>query len=292
MKKNERKMILFSILIIVSILLTVFRVGYYNYSKSAGNKVAIIDITGTINFASETEILKKIETSINNGFKGILIKINSPGGTVGSSQSLYNYIKEVRTKNNIIFGCSIGDIGASGAFYIAMACDYIVANPGSILGSIGVIIPGWDFTEIAKKLGIKQVNIKSGEMKDSLSPFKELTPSEKKYYQELVLKSYQMFFDDVLASRSGKITKEKLKEIADGRVFLGIQAKELGLIDEVGNINTVKNYFRGIFGEVDFVETESSQMEFIKKLISNSSNIDFINYINLPLYYYFYRGEN
>jgi len=292
MKKNEKKMTLFALLIILSIVITLLRIGYYAGFKGSSQKVAVIDITGTISFVNESEIIKKIDFAINNGFKGVLLRINSPGGSVASSQSIFNYIKDVRLKNNIVFICSIGDIGASGAFYISMACNYIVASPGSILGSIGVIIPGWDFTEISKKLGIKQMNIKSGDMKDSLSPFRELTPQEKKYYQELVLKSYEMFFNDVLLSREGKITKEKLKEIADGRVFLGSQAKELGLIDYLGNINTAKDKFKEVLGRVEFVETESPQLDILKKLISNNKDIEFFNYMRLPMYYYFYRSEN
>ena len=128
----------------------------------------------------------------------------------------------------------MGSVAASGGYYIASASDLIVANPGTITGSIGVIMQFSNFEELLKKIGIKGVVLKSGEHKDIGSPFREMTPEEKKIMQEVLDNVHQQFIQAVADGR--KLDRTKVAEIADGRILTGEQAKNLGLVDQMGNL--------------------------------------------------------
>jgi protease-4 len=128
----------------------------------------------------------------------------------------------------------MGSVAASGGYYIACASDLIVANPGTITGSIGVLMEFTNIEELFKKIGIKGVVLKSGEHKDIGSPFREMTPDEKKIMQEVIDNIHQQFIQAVATGR--KMDQEKVTEIADGRIFSGEQAKQIGLVDQLGNL--------------------------------------------------------
>ncbi len=167
----------------------------------------------------------------NSKYKAVIVRINSPGGTVGMSQEIYEELKAIRAKGKVVV-VSAGDIMASGGYYIACGADKIVANPGSLVGSIGVIIESVSVAEGLQKLGIKPQVIKSGAHKDILNPMRDITPEEQALLQAVIDDTYDQFVTAVSDGR--KMDKKAVKALADGRVFTGRQAKLNGLIDQLG----------------------------------------------------------
>ena len=173
-------------------------------------------------FASQLERSALIDQS-----DAMILILNSPGGTTGVTKKIYDQIRSLAKKRQII--CIIDEIAASGGYYIASACDFIFAQQTSIVGSIGVISVGFKVHRMLKKLGIEASVIKAGEFKDASFPFRPLTKEEKIMMQELIDESYQLFLTDV--SKGRKVDKDKVLTWAEGRVFLGNKALEMGMID-------------------------------------------------------------
>lgn len=210
------------------------------------DKVGIIKIEGTISGDSSESILGESVSSLestlealkeareNDDIKAVVVRINSPGGTVAASQEIAEEIGKVKETEKPVI-CSMGDIAASGGYWIASECDTIVANPGTLTGSIGVIMETPNVQGLMQKLGISDEVIKSGTYKDIGSSTRQMTPDERKLLQDLVGDSYAQFLDQVKKGRKGKINEAVLPSLADGRVFTGRQAKKLGLVDRMGN---------------------------------------------------------
>lgn len=174
--------------------------------------------------------------------KGVLLRINSPGGTVAMSQELNAAVRRVSMKKPIV--ASMGDMAASGGYYTACAADRIFANPGTLTASIGVIISTMDASRlITQKLGVQPLTIKSGKFKDILSPYRPATPEDKALVQKLINDSYQDFLNAVLVGRTRLLSsvkaqaaiKSRIRAVADGRVMTGLQAKAAGLVDQIGD---------------------------------------------------------
>ena len=200
---------------------------------SHGDKIAIVEVRGVI--AQSSGIIEEIrQYAEEDGVKAIVLRIDSPGGGVGPSQEIYREIQRIRAKTHKKVVASFGSVAASGGYYIACATDRIVSNPGTITGSIGVIMEFTNLEELFKKIGIKGVVIKSGEHKDMGSPLREMTPEEKKLMQGVIDNVHDQFIDAVANGR--KLDREKVAQIADGRIMTGEQAKEVGLVDEIGNL--------------------------------------------------------
>lgn len=196
-----------------------------------GDKIAIVEVRGVISQSSG--IIEELQQYVEDeGVKAIILRIDSPGGGVGPSQEIYREIIKIKPKKKVV--ASMGSVAASGGYYIACASDRIVANPGTITGSIGVLMQFSNFEELLKKIGIKGMVLKSGEHKDIGSPFREMTPEEKKIMQEVLDNVHQQFIKAVAEGR--KLDYSKVIEIADGRILTGEQAKNLGLVDEMGNL--------------------------------------------------------
>ena len=196
-----------------------------------GDKIAIVEIKGVITQSSGIiEEIRQYEE--DEGVKAIILRIDSPGGGVGPSQEIHREILKVKSKKKVV--TSMGSVAASGGYYIACASDLIVANPGTITGSIGVLMEFTNIEELFKKIGIKGVVLKSGEHKDIGSPFREMTPEEKKIIQGVIDNVHQQFIMAVAQGRN--LDRAKVVEIADGRILTGEQAKELGLVDRMGNL--------------------------------------------------------
>jgi len=235
----KQKRILIGVGVIV-VLLVIFFSALYLIGRSAGtssrfafgDKIAIVEIRGVITQSSGVieEIHQYLE---DDGVKAIILRIDSPGGGVGPSQEIHREILKVKGKKKIV--TSMGSVAASGGYYIACASDLIVANPGTITGSIGVIMEFTNIEELFKKIGIKGVVVKSGEHKDIGSPFREMTPEEKRIIQEVIDSVHQQFIKAVAEGR--KLDRAKVTEIADGRILTGEQAKQLGLVDQIGNFD-------------------------------------------------------
>lgn len=246
------------------------------------NKIAVLELEGVIassydssffskesNAANLLKSLQEIEK--NNDIKGIIIKINSPGGTVGMSQNIYNKIIKIRKNKPVI--AVLDDVAASGGYYIACAADRIIAQEGTLTGSVGVIFSFMDYHDLlTSKLNIEPVVIKSGKYKDIASGTRKMLPEEKELMQNIINDSYQQFLNSIRNGRIARddnysvnktfLTEENLTSNADGRVFTGKRAKEIGFVDENGDIDTAKNMI-----------TKMSQEKF-----SNNLPVKLINY--------------
>lgn len=167
------------------------------------------------------------------GVKAIVLDINSPGGSVGAVQEIYMRIQRVKKEKKIPFVALFGDVSASGGYYLGAACDKIVAHPGTLTGSIGVIFNVSNMEGLFSKVGYKQDPIKSGKHKDIGSPARPMTLEERQILQTLIDDAYGQFVQAVADGR--KMTVEQVKPLADGRIYSGNQAKELGLVDVLGD---------------------------------------------------------
>ncbi len=235
----KRKRILVGLAVIAGLLIFFFGIlsliGRYSGGRSSrlafGEKIAIVDVKGVI--AQSSGIIEELQQYVDDKeIKAIILRIDSPGGGVGPAQEIYREVMRIKPKKKVV--TSMGSVAASGGYYIASASDLIVANPGTITGSIGVIMQFSNLEELLKKIGIKGVVLKSGEHKDIGSPFREMTPEEKKIMQEVLDNVHQQFIQAVADGR--KLDRAKVAEIADGRILTGEQAKNLGLVDQMGNL--------------------------------------------------------
>ena len=198
---------------------------------SFGDKIAIVEIKGII--TQSTEIIEEMrQYADDETVKAVILRIDSPGGGVGPSQEIHREVVKLKTKKKVL--ASMGSVAASGGYYIACASDLIVANPGTITGSIGVVMEFTNLEELLKKIGVKGVVLKGGEHKDIGSPFREMTPGEKRIMQDVIDNVHQQFIKAVAEGR--KMEQAKVVPVADGRIFTGEQAKQFGLVDEMGNL--------------------------------------------------------
>jgi protease-4 len=213
--------------------------GVISGSQSSG-------LLGGTSITPESIIEQLISAEKNPGVKAIIIRVNSGGGSAAASQEIFEELKKI--KKPVVV--SVGDICASGAYYISCAADKIVANRSSSIGSIGVIMQITNLEELYKKLGITYTTIKAGKYKDAGSPDRPLTDEEQGLLQEQTFKVYDQFINDVAQSRN--IPVEKVKEIATGWVYLGTEALDLGLIDKIGTYKDAERLaaeLAGIKGE-------------------------------------------
>jgi len=212
-------------------------------SQLKKDAVAVLPLYGVISQGSSAhswergsqQIAKRIKTLADKKeVKAIVLDINSPGGSVGAVQEIYSAIKRAKAETHKPFIARFGEVSASGGYYVASACDLIVAQPGTITGSIGVIFSVSNFEELMKKIGMKNDTIKSGKFKDIGSPTRNMTPDERKLLQGLIDDSYDQFVTAVSEGR--KMNLEAVKKLADGRIYSGRQAKENGLVDKLGDL--------------------------------------------------------
>jgi len=244
----------------------------YDEVTGRGNgRIAVVDLDFTI-LSSESIVRQFKKFGEDKSIKAILLHVNTPGGGVAASQEMYEAIKKVKDNGKPVV-VSISSLGASGGYYAACGGSLIIANPGSLVGSIGVIINLTNFKDLAEKIGITENIIKSGELKDAGNPFRELNEKDKEYFQDIVNDSYDQFLDVV--SKSRKMDKEKLKEYANGRVFTGRQAKEIGLIDSLGTYEDavkITSRLSGIDGDPVIVKEKKKDNIFFRIVDSFSDN--------------------
>ena len=202
------------------------------FRRKSKKRMARIVIEEPITGSTRIATLKALKQVEEREFPALILRIDSPGGTVGDSQEIFSAINRIKSKGCKVIA-SFGNISASGGVYIGVAADKIIANPGTITGSIGVIIRGNNLSELLDKIGIKFETVKSGLFKDILSPDKPLSDEGRALLQSLIDESYQQFTEAVSTGRN--IPVEKVKTFADGRIFTGTQAKELGLVDDIGD---------------------------------------------------------
>jgi len=198
---------------------------------SKGDKVAVIPVKGMIS-DSEPVIEQLKRFGKDEAVKAIVLRIESPGGGVGPSQEIYEEVRKVGTRKPVL--ASMGALAASGGYYIACATQKVFANPGTITGSIGVLMPFMNVRELAEKIGVKGMTVKSGEYKDLGSPLRDMSPQERALLQTVVDNVNLQFVQAVAEGRN--LPREDVMRIADGRIFTGEQAKALGLVDALGNL--------------------------------------------------------
>lgn len=224
-------MIVILLVILFSVLFFIGRFTGKPGRFALGDKIGIVEIKGVI--TQSAEVIEEIrQYQEDEGVKAIILRIDSPGGGVGPAQEIHREVLKVKLKKKVV--TSMGSVAASGGYYIACASDFIIANPGTITGSIGVLMQFSNFEELLKKIGIRGVVLKSGEHKDIGSPFREMTSEEKKIMQEVIDNVHQQFIQAVAEGR--KLDRAKVVQIADGRIITGEQAKKLGLVDQMGNL--------------------------------------------------------
>ena len=226
-------------------------------------QIARIEITGAIAGATRKWVLESLKTVEEKRFPVLLLRIDSPGGTVGDSQEIYSALKRLQDKVKIV--ASFGNISASGGVYIGMGCQYIMANPGTITGSIGVILRGNNLERLLDKIGVSFKTIKSGPYKDILAFDRELTEPEKDILQELIDVSYQQFVQTVAEARN--LTVETVRSFADGRIFTGEQALQLGVIDRLGTEEDARRWAAELVG-LDPEKTRCYNFEERKPVLS------------------------
>jgi protease-4 len=198
-----------------------------------GSRVALLEIDGVI--ADDQAMLRQIrEFRRDPSVKAFVVAINSPGGVVGPSQSIYQELRRLRDEDERPVVASIGGIGASGGYYVALAADSIFALPGSITGSIGVIMEFPNASELMDRVGVDVDVVKSAQHKDAGSPFRPITPDDREVLNALVMDVYDQFVDVVATERSMAV--EDVRTVADGRILSGRQALQAGLIDRLGNL--------------------------------------------------------
>jgi protease-4 len=243
---------------------------YYEQSGSGSGKVAVVNLDFTI-LSSESIVRQFNKFGDDKSIKAIILKVNTPGGGVAASQEMYEIIKRTRDKGKPVI-VSISSLGASGGYYAACGGSVIIADPGSLVGSIGVIMNLMNFKELAEKIGVNETIIKSGELKDAGNPFREMNEKDKEYFQDIVNDSYDQFLDVV--SKERKMDKEKLREYANGRVFTGRQAKDIGLIDSLGTFEDavrIAGRMAGINGEPSLVR-ERERLSLTERILDGFTN--------------------
>jgi protease-4 len=277
-------------------------------SGDGPDKVVVVPIEGVIAPADDT-LGRILPTSTPEGLTdalrqagsdpsvvAVVLEIDSPGGGVTASDEMHQSVLDFEENTGEPVVVSMQDVTASGGYYISTAADRIVANKTTLTGSLGVIIPLTNFAEAADKYGIKQVVIKSGKYKDMGSSFREMTPKERDILQSIVDDLYAQFVDVISEGRD--IPKDRVREIADGRVYSGLQAKKLGLIDSFGGLDEASAIAGNLAGTSDttvvrYVQQPSFTDTLLARLASEKPQAEQIMDaagLNLePKPYYLYR---
>jgi protease-4 len=241
-----------------------------------GEKVAIIPIDGEI-LGSRDTIDALHRYAKNTSVKAIIMRINSPGGAIAPSQEIYEEIRNVRARSGKPIIASLDSVAASGGYYIASACDRIVANPGSITGSIGVILQWMETKDLLAWAKLKPETITSGAMKAAGSPYQDLTDAQRAYFQAIVMQLHSQFVRAVAAGRKGKLSEADVSKIADGRVFTGEQALGMKLVDQLGNLEDavrVAGKLGGISGRPGTIYPKKRTRGIFDALTSDDSDTE------------------
>jgi protease-4 len=261
--------------ILVLVTTTMKRAGLSDLVIEPGDgKVGVVEIQGIITESKDIiRLIKRFRE--NDDIKAIVIRIDSPGGVIGPSQEIYREIRKTTQVKKII--ASMGSIAASGGYYIAAATNGIVANPGTITGSIGVIMAYTNFRKVLDKIGMVPVVIKSGPFKDMGSPTKDMSKQEKEVLQAFVDQAHRQFVTAIAEGRNMNI--DRVKSLADGRIYTGEEAVKQGLVDRLGNFEDAIEWageMGGIQGSVSTVYKKKEKFSFLKYVMESSLH-DLIN---------------
>ena len=241
--------------------------------SSGTDSIAVIAVSGVI--VDADKVNKQLEKyGDDEGVKAILLHIDSPGGGAAASQEIYHEVMRIRQEKHKKIVASVESVGASGAYYIASACDKIYANPASVVGSIGVIMEWTNYGDLLHWAKLKNVTITHGDLKDAGDPTRDLTPKEQAYFQSLVDNMYGQFVHDVAVGRH--TSDDKIAPLATGQVWTGEQAQPLGLIDAQGGfrealIDTARSV--GIKGEPTIVRPAKDKHGLLGLLSENADDL-------------------
>jgi protease IV len=227
-----KRVFLIITLIVVIIFIAVYLVT--SLVPSGSGKIGVVEIEGAITDMKEAmeDVVKFKE---DDSVMGVILRINSPGGAVGPTQEIYSEIKKLKKSKKVYV--SMGSVCASGGYYLAVTGEKVYASPSTITGSIGVIMEQAVVEDLMKKIGIESNTIKSGPLKDTGTPFRKMRDDERKYLQGVIDSIYEQFVNDVAEGR--KMPVDKVRQLADGRIYTGLQAKDTGLIDTIGTFYDV-----------------------------------------------------
>lgn len=220
-------------------------------SGTGKDKVLLIDVSGVIAHKAEgrggvfpgpPDIVARVKEELqlaaqDDRVKAVVLRINSPGGTVTASDQLYYELRRFKATRKIPIVAVFMDVGASGAYYVAMAADFVIAHPTSIVGSIGVVMLRMNVEGLLEKLGLETSAIKSGTMKDMGSPFRTMTDDEHQVFMGVIMEFYDRFVQVVGEGRP-RLKSDRIRELADGRIYTASQAVKAGLVDELGYLDT------------------------------------------------------
>jgi len=239
----------------------------------SNNQVAVIELEGII-FDSEefTEQLKNIGGA--PGVRAVVLRVNSPGGGVAASQEIHESVRKFRADSRKKVVVSMSSVAASGGYYIACAADRIFANPGTITGSIGVIAEWYNYGDLLRWAKLQDIVFKSGEFKDAGSPTRPMTDEEKAYFQDLIDDMYGQFVRDVAAGR--KMSESAVRTLADGRVFTGLEAKNVGLVDDLGTLQdatAAAAKMAGIMGDPHIVKPLKRKISVLDLLLGDARSV-------------------
>ena len=231
---------------------------------SGPEKILLVDFDGIINNQKDKDftgrtielgMVEKIRGIIekaekDNKIKALLLKVNSPGGTVTASDIIFNLLKVYKESNKVKIYIQVMDLAASGGYYVSLAGDKIIAHPTSLVGSIGVIALKVNLEELMTKIGVNWEIVKSGDKKDFMSPFRSFTKEERDLFQNTIDKYHKRFVTKIAENRS-RLKMPEVKLLADGRVFDAEQAKELKLIDHIGYLTDTIERIKSDLGNIN-----------------------------------------
>ena len=244
------------------------------------NRIGIVDITGLITDCQYiTNQVKKFRQ--DKRIRGIILRIDSPGGAVGPSQEIYDEVLKTRESGKTIYA-SMGALAASGGYYIASAAEKIFANPGTLTGSIGVIMAFSNAKGLMEKIGLQPEIVKAGEYKDIGSPARAMTQKERNLLQSVVTDVHQQFIEAVASGRD--ISVAEVTKIADGRILTGRQAYSLNLVDQIGGLQVSIDQLAhkvGIIGSPKIIK-ETPRVGFLDWVLKSTVNQSLINRSSIP----------
>jgi len=242
-------------------------------SSGSGGTIAIVDLEGVI--TSPKDVVKNLKKfADDDSVKAIVLHIDSPGGGVAASEEIYREVRRIRDEKKKKIVASIETVGASGAYYVASGTSKIFADHGSIVGSIGVIMEWYNYADLVKWAKMKNIVIKTGEFKDTGNPARDITPAEREYLQGMAQDMLSQFVGSVASGRGMK--PEDVKAIAAGKVWTGEQAKQMKLVDDLGDFEAViKDTAKsvGISGEPTLVRAEKEKRTLVDLLFWDSSEL-------------------
>ncbi|HEU4384465.1 MAG TPA: signal peptide peptidase SppA [Anaeromyxobacteraceae bacterium] len=243
---------------------------------AGGPRIGVVPIEGVIGVGGRggvdsDQVLRTLKRYADDSdMKAIVVRIDSPGGAVAPSQEIYDELRRVAEDKVVV--CSMGNVAASGGLYVAMGCDRIVAESGTLTGSIGVISQFVNVKGLADRFSVKMETVKSGKLKDAGNPFRDMTPEDRAYWQALVDQVYRQFLTAVAESR--ELAEADVRKFADGRVLTGEQAQQLGLIDDLGNFHDAVDLAKeqaGLKGDPRLIYPPEERARFFEDLFGDAA---------------------